>query len=325
MSPPNPPLWVRVLSGVFAVGASWWLVRTDAVRTVFGPSVGALGLGVVAVFALRGTHQPLGLWPTRPWRQSFSLKWAVLPAAVGGLLIVLAGASAGVSGSVRVLLTVNRGAILAIAAGIVAAGLSFGLVRQRNYARWFALAVACAVVPALAVVLFGGDSAPATPIPSARLGVLGVLFWSVANVSQVLVTQELTFRRLLIGRPESAGVVLVLGAAVLSAVWPPMLAETVSLIDLRVIHLVLVAVVTGCLYIMSQSLLVAALYHGTYIAAMGGATQTVAPIAGEIPDAPIGAVLATGALAIALAATVVRRRGWLGDIIPQPTPDASGD
>jgi hypothetical protein len=325
LSQPDVPLWVRGLAAVLALVASWWLVHTDAIRGLLGNSVAALSLGIVAVFVIRGTHQPLGLWPGRPLRSGFSMVWAMAAAGSAAGLIALAGSNAAVTETVRRLLSENLGIVLLVMVGAVGWALGLGLVRQRRYARWYGLAVISGLTPVVVSRLLGWSALPSGSVAVPSPGLYAFLFWVVADTSRMLVTEELAFRRMLIGRPDRAGMIVVLGAAVVSAIWLPLVGPDASPIAWQLVHGLAVASVAGGLYVLSGSLLVAALYHGVYLALL---TSFVVP-AGATPalaiQAPVGTVLVTMAVAVLLVGFGARERGWIGQLVERRARDAAGD
>ncbi len=325
MSQPDSPLWVRTLAVLLALVASWWLIHTEAIHGLLGNSVAALSLGMVAVFVLRGTHQPLRLWPARPARPEFSVLWSTVPLALGAGLIIVSGASGAVSQAVRSVLVTNRGTVLVVIVGAIAWGLGVGLVRQQRYGRWYAVALASAITPLVFGWIFRGVPAPPSSEALPTLGLLGWCFWSATETSRVLVTEELTFRRMLMGHSERAGVAVVLGAAGVSAIWLLLIGQGVTLTAMQVVHALLVASVAGSLYSLSGSLLVAALYHGVYVAALMSFVSQPVDNLGLAPRAPLAAVIATGVMAAVLLGLVVRERGLLGQMVHVGAQDAAGN
>lgn len=304
MSQPDAPVWVRGVAAVLALVASWWLVHTDAIRGFLGDSVAALSLGVVAVFVLRGTRQPLGLWPRRYRRDGFSIAWAMVIGGSAAGLIALAGASPHVTATVRRLLVENPGAVLLVMAGTVALAVGVGLVRQRRYARWYWLAVIAGLTPVLLSGILGWAPISSGAAPVRIPGLLAFFFWIVADTSRVFVTEELAFRRMLIGTPDRASTTGVLAGAGVSAVWLAIIGPDAPSTGWQLVHMFAVASVSGGLYVLSRSLLVAALYHGAYRALL---TCFVFPV-GFAGQAPVGTVVITAAVAVVVLAFVTRER-----------------
>ncbi len=325
MSPPDPPVWVRGVAAVLALVASWWLIHTDAIRGLLGDSVAALSLGVVAVFVIRGTHQPLGLWPNRHRRDGFSMAWAMAAAGSAAALIALAGTSANVTETVRLLLVENPGTMLLVIAGTVALALGVGLVRQRRYARWYGLAAISGLTPVLLSAMLGWAPLSSVTAQVRTPGLLGFFFWIVADTSRVFVTEELAFRRMLIGNPDRAATIGVLAGAAASAAWLAIIGPEASSTALQLVHGFSVASVAGGLYVLSRSLLVATLYHGVYAALLTCFVFPVGSIPGSAGEPPVGTVVFTAAVAVLLVAFVARERGLIGSFRARTVHDAPRD
>lgn len=325
LSPRSSPLWIRLAAAGLALFASWWMWHTAMVRNLGGSAVAALSLGVVAVFVLRGTHQPLGLWPGRFARKRFWLPVAVAMPIVFAALIALGGASDAVSDVARAVVTENRGAVVLVIAGGIAWAFGVGLVRQRPYATWYGTALLCAAVPVMAGWLTGWDPVPGQTEGGVTVGIAGLVFWGAAETARVLVSEELAFRRMLIGAPERGGVLLIVGAAVVAAAWVPVVFGDAPLLSPVVFHGFLVAIVSGGLYVLSRSLMVAALYHGIYLAAL--VSFTIGMVDGRLlyaPAAPTASIIATAVIAASVSAVVGRRCGWIGQLVEEQS-HAAGD
>ena len=137
---------------------------------------------------------------------------------------------------------------------------AFGKVHpsQRHYAQWYGLAAACGLTPVVVSGLLGWSVSPSGAEPVAAPGFYAFLFWVAADTSRVLVTEELAFRRMLIGRPDRAGTIVILGAALVSAIWVPLVGPDASPTAWQLVHGLATASVAGGLYVLSRSLLVAA-------------------------------------------------------------------
>ena len=149
-------------------------------------------------------------------------------------------------------------------------------------------------------------------------------FFFVAGSAAALVTQELAFRRILIGQAGDAGLAVVLIAAVVLGVWHATVPDPVGGTLTVVLNGTLHGVVLGSLYSLSRSLLVPAVYHGAATAGMRAfdlGSEGVIP--GGVPIY-VGMV-ATGVVAAILAYHVQRRSGFMGLLTRPQVPDAPSD
>ena len=321
MSQRELPLWARGVAAVLMVVASWWLVHTEAVTRAMGSSVGVLGLGVVAASIIRGLGVKLGLWPDAERRERF-LPWVVV-AVAAGFAVPLALSRP--TSSLELLQAVDRGVWLLVVAGVVAWGFSVALVYQRRYLLWFAVAAGAAVLPYL-VALVAGEAAQVCLLSAGSEGselfcdislLRGGFFLASIHTAGALVTYELGFRRLLIGAADGAGLVIVLGAATVAMGWMALIGPAIPGLHGYGWIFGLGAVCAGSLYVLSQSLLVSALYTGLVPALHLGLLH-----ARDIVGETTGTALAFGGLvtwlhlgvAAALSAVVVRRNGVLGGL-----------
>jgi hypothetical protein len=305
---------------VLLLVASWWLLQTDSTLGIVGPSIALVGLAVVAASILRGMHVPLGLWPEGPWRARFSL-WIVAAVALGFALVVVATDPEAES----LTRPIDRGMFLIVMTGVAAWGFAWAFVRQRGALAWYGVAFGAALVPVVVgivvIAIQGRDST--TCLLSARgdlcdaSAVEALGFTLAVHVAAVLVTLELTFRRLLVGQPERAGLVLILVAAALFGAWTRLIGAEGFVLGPPVWLGTLSAVGAGCAYALSRSLLVSSVYtasvfagyqalvHGVPRLPEGGTELTA--FGWTYPLVHLGIVV-VGAVAVA------RRRGLLTGI-----------
>jgi hypothetical protein len=315
------PLWAKGVAAALLVISSWWLLQTDTLREVAGPGIAVLSLGVVSGSILLGMHVPVGLWPNGPWRARFSSSVIVIVALVFAAFFVLfdPGESLGDAYDPAMLLTT--------VIGVVAWGLAFTMVRQRPYIPWFAVAIGAALIPAAATVVRTALlDAPArlcllTAVPvvdgtsceAPAFQTFGFLVAAIAPAA--LLTVELTFRRLLIGQPERAGLLLVVIAAAAYGVWLALVAPVAPGIAMPWWLGAAAAVGAGALFVLSGSLLVSAVYTATTFAAYEALVRAT-PGGTALPELAQRweygtAIVLIGAV---LAGIVYRRHGTLAGV-----------
>ena len=323
MSPRDLPVWSRGAAVLLVLIAAWYAPRSDALVTLAGHSSLALGAGVVATSLLLGMRLPLDLWPQQPERERFSLPFALLLAVVMGGLIVMSRSS-GIPGY---LAEFDRGLLVAIVVGGTAWALGWGKIRQRAFLGWYGVAAAVGLVPLIAKII--AATLEQGGLPPVELGTffqVGV-FSLVAGAAGALVTQELAFRRVMIGQAGDAGLALVLISALAFGAWlavapdPPggaLHAATLGTLQ---------GVVLGSLYTLSRSLLVPALYHGVSTAGLRAFDLASVPVEGTASsnDYVMAGMAATGIVAAMLAYRVSRRSGFIGLLKRRHTTDASSD
>ncbi len=319
MSQRDLPLWARGLAAALLIIASWWLVETDTLRGAVGDSIALVSLGIVTVSILQGMHLPLGLWPEGPWRPRFSKSVVVAVAVAFGLCFVVFD-----PGSDALFENIDTGVFVLVVLGVVGWGFSWAFVRQRSFAPWYAIGIAVALVPLVGglvgLALRTGEPAHLC-LWAVREGTDGSVcgapalrtfgFMTAVCAASSLVTLELTFRRLLIGEPGRAGLVLVVAAAIPYGLWILLVAPNMPGLDAPVWLGIIGAMVAGSLYALSRSLLVSALYSGAVFAGYEALVRAV-------PEGADGTIVlgwefaALHALAaVALMAWVHQRRGML--------------
>jgi hypothetical protein len=332
------PLWARGATAGLVLFAAWWLLSTDVLRTAVGESLGLLCLGVISVFTLRGMHLPLSVWPDGPWRHHFSVIAVIGVAIAFAVLILIAGPNQPQELTARL----DRGMIALVVIGAVFWGFAFGFVKQSPFLPWYIAAVFIALLPSIVSLVFGGGAAPtggsmcvwnageigqngSTEV--CRTAVLpSLLFLVPVGAAAKLVTEELAFRRVLIGQPGSAGLAQVVCSSVVAAVWFALLTwMDVSGSDSVVLG-GLGALTAGCLYALSGSLLVSALYSAVFSASYWSLrlshTESITDAGRAVPASLWASAVAVGAV---VAVLLVRRNGLLGNHNVQGERDASGD
>jgi hypothetical protein len=315
------PLWARVVAALLLLVASWWLVHTDAVRDVAGDTIAVLALGIIAASILRGMHLPLGLWPAGPWRSHFSNTAMVGVALAFGGCVVAFAPSETLGGQL------DPAMFITVVVGVIAWGIAWAMVRQHPYRWWYGIAVGLGLVPLL-VGLLGTALPGGTPLclvvvapveqgTACEAPALQTLVFLIAVVSPMaLVTLEIAFRRLLIGQPHQAGLLLVLAAAAVHAGWLALVAPGTPAIGIPWWIGGGVAVGAGALFSLSRSVLVSSVYTGVALASYEALVRATPVIPGT-DGAPVeGWPYRSAALlvAILLAALVQRRCGVLTGI-----------
>ena len=269
------PLWARGVAAILLVIAGWWLLHTETLHGVTGDAIAPLSLGIVAGFILRGMHLPLGLWPNGPWRKEFSTVMLLVVALVFGALIVATRPSR--SPELTGLLT--PGMFVVVVAGVLAWGIALAYVQQRNFFEWYVVAAVAGLAPwlvAVAGLMVGGGGDATFCLLSTQGGpeaagcsttaVDALVFLTVIGVAAGLVTFELAFRRLLIGHPDHAGLVLVLASAAVALLWWLAVAPSLSGVTAPWWLVTLGAIGAGSVYVLSGTLLVASVYTAVVMA-----------------------------------------------------------
>ncbi len=322
MSPRDLPLWARAAAAGLLIVASWWLVRTETIRVAVGGSAALLSLGIVAGFILRGMHLPLDLWPRGAWRSSFATAAVVAIALAFAVPLVLTRPAR----VAELVVLLDRGVVAMVTVGVIVWGFAWAFVRQRPYAGWYAIGTAAALAPLLVAALWlrvGGDAVLSNPLPWGDV-VQVVVFAGVTGTAVSLVTEELAFRRLLIGEPTQAGLVVVVVAAAAAAAWHLVIGGSVGA-GARAVWLgaAVAAFVVGPVYVLSKSLLVSALCNALIIGGLY-ALDLVNPVGVAAADGWRAAVagvmrpalLTEAVLAAVLLALVARRNGVLTGLRP---------
>ncbi len=322
MPPRELPLWARAVASALLLFASWWLLETETLRGLVGYAIAPLSLGVVAAFILQGMHLPLGLWPNGPWRDRFSMGTVVAVAAVFAALILAARPYR----LPELAAELEPGMAVLIVVGVVAWGFAWAFVHQRRFLPWYGAAAAAALIPfmlAVFALLVRGESnlcvLSTTGAEGATCGatvIEALVFLTAVGSAAGLVTSELAFRRLLVGHPDRAGLVLVLGAALIATLWTLLVTAESRLFEAPWWLSALAAAGAGSLYVLSGSLLVAALYSGLTFAGFE-ALRVATPTMEGAPPVVVGwEYTAAHAIAIVmLCLFVARRKGILRGIV----------
>ena len=323
MSPRDLPLWARGAALLLVWIAAWYVPRSESLATTVGFSSLELSAGVVAVSLLLGMRLPLDLWPQQPERDGFSLRLAVAVAAVMGVVILLARSSE----VPAVLAETDRGLLVAIVVGGTAWALACGRIQQRIYLRWYSIAAGVAVLALLARVTAVAMQPTGWPAIHWTTFFQLAAFFFVAAAAAALVTQELAFRRILIGQAGDAGLAVVLIAAVAFGVWHALALDPGGGMLIAAANGTLHGVVLGSLYSLSRSRLGPAVYHGAATAGLRAfELASVAPEGATVSGGPaVVSMVVTGAVAAILAFQVNRRSGFMGLLTRRQVPDAPSD
>ncbi|MFQ6045311.1 MAG: hypothetical protein ACE5PT_02995 [Gemmatimonadales bacterium] len=307
-------LWARGAAVPLLILASWWAGRTEALRNLAGESIAVAALGVVAVFILRGMNLPLGLWPEGPIRRKLDVKVVALVALMFVLLVVAPHPEA-YPGLEAIL---DPTALAVASVGVGALAVSAGLVEQWPVGRWYGIAAGAALLPvAVGLALAPGSTdlcvfsaGPGSGCEAALVPALS--FGAAVAVPMTFVTEELAFRRMLLGRGAGAGLALVLGAALAASLWWALAWRGAWSVGPW--FWALGAVAAGGLYALSGSLIVSAWYSGLLLAGQFALRMGLA--GGSAADAGAGradwAVLGTQVtIAVGFCAWVYRENGLM--------------
>ena len=300
----------------------WWVVHTEGLTAIVGHSIGVMAVGVLAASVIRGIGAPIGLWPEGDFRERFVPWFVVGVAAAFGL--AMAFSRIGLApGAMRLM---DIGVWVIVISGVLAWGFVVAFVPQRSYGLWFGIAVVLAVAPYAIGAAASDIGAEACLVAiaedatsrSCEISVVrGMLFFVPASIAGALVTYELGFRRLLIGDPETAGVVLVIVSALVATAWAWIVGGDISGLASNAWVLGATALGAGCLYVLSGSLLVSSVYTGSVVGthlAFGLATRlefaanpSMLGMRGSLAWLHLG-------VGVALLVVVGRRRGILGGL-----------
>ena len=305
MSQHDLPVWARVLSLPLMIGATWYVERLDTVVGLVGESLPLVTVGVVGATMILGMRAPLNLWPPGPSRRKFSLNLGFLPGIVLSVLILL---SIGTDAP-RMATEFDRGALVLTVIGGASWAVAVAMTEQLHYLKWYGAAVLVAIVPELLAYV-------ATP----RLGLAqssafefgAYAFFAGTAISGFLVTQELAFRRVIVGDPARAGVLALLGSAGAYGLWHAAAVPGAGPWLLHVTAGMATGLAGGALFVLSESLLVSAVYFGLHWAAErtffwgDGAVES-----GQVPpEMTWTAILLTLVAGCVMGWLVYRKNGW---------------
>jgi len=226
------------------------LPRLAAVRQLAGGTAVPLAAGVCALIALLAARLPLGF----SWGPAGSERAA--PEVARGFAVGAACAAAliwqGNDALLARLWRDDRAASLALLAGVAAWGGAVAATRHRALVRWYGAAAAAALLPVILLVVVLRPVVPASGFAAA------FIFFLVADTTVALVTEELAFRRALVGPPESAGLGALALMAVVFGLWhavqPGYGGDPLG----TLLGTALGGFVAGCVYVLSRSLTAAA-------------------------------------------------------------------
>jgi len=316
------PVWARVGTALLVLVGSWFAPRSDLIARWVGDAVLPVTAGIIAVSVLLGMRLPLDLWPNQPQRERFSILAAVLVSLVFGAMVLLSG-PVGAAG--EFLDSAGPGAHLVVVAGGVGWALGWGNTQQLPFSRWYGLAFALGIIPVAAGVLSlllrdGG-------VPAFEVGVLlrETAFFLTVGTCAALLTQELAFRRLLIGQSGDAGLLTVVLSAAIFGVWHAMAPSPQGELSRAVISASVEGLVLGSVYILSRSLLVPALLHGVSTGVSRGLQFSAGPEAGLADRMWVAQTTTAAVVAVVLGVIVARRSGLFGTLQLRPAVDAAGD
>jgi hypothetical protein len=322
LSPRDLPLWARGATAALLLIAGWYVSHSEGLAGVVGYSTLDLSAGVVAAFLLLGMRLPPDVWPQHPLREPFSLPWALAAAVVmAGLILV-----ARWSGVPALVADGDKGLLVAVVVGGAVWAVAWGRIRQEAYLPWYGWAAAAALAPLAAriVVMLASRE-----LPSLQWGTLLQVgaFFLVVGSTVALVTQELAFRRVLIGQAGDAGLAVVLISAALFGAWAAVAPDLPGGALQSAVSAGLHGIVLGSLYLLSRSLLVPALYQGVSTAAARAFDIAALPVEGATPYDGRGLVgmVVTGCIAAFMAYQVGRRSGFMGLLTRRHLPDAVSD
>ena len=310
LSPRDPPLWTRGVAIGLLLFASWWLFDTEPIRDLVGNSIGALCLGAIALSILQGMHLPLGVWPDGPWRKQFSVP-AVIGVAIVLSAMILISKVASLDSFVEQL---DFGTAVAVVGGTVALGFGLGMVKQRRYLKWYGIASLLGILPSACGFAVGAHFAQ-TELSSTMV-LPSLIFLTAIGTASKLVTEEIAFRRLLIGVTDGSGLLIVLVSCLVSLAWYAILARSGIGGAGAVLIGTMGALSAGCLYVLSRSLVVSAIFSAVYSAGFSSiaVTSLAADTAGTLDGVSITMWIAAFVVCVGLAVVTVRKHGFVGNL-----------
>jgi len=320
----DPPVWARGVAAAFLLVASWWLLNTNSIRGLVGESIGALCIGVIAASILQGMHLPLAIWSEGPWRKRFAAP-AVIGTAIGLAALILIARIANIDTMVDQL---DLGTGILCVIGAVGLGFGVGFVRQRTYLAWYGFALALGIVPFLSdLVVTSFNTADRTvPLcllsaPSSENGCTiavlpSAIFLTAVGVASKLVTEELAFRRLLIGAAARAGISSILFSSLVALAWYLVLSRSGVGTTGSVVAGAVGALSAGCIYVLSKSLVASAIFSAAFAASNISAAAANAPVGTPAEGWVVSLtyLVAASVVSLLLCSVVFRKHGFLGNL-----------
>ena len=294
-SSPDLSRRARLALAALLLLSAWGLPRVEFLGS-FGGTLVPLAAGALAAAFLAAGRLPLGLWPDTALRPVPEVSRGV---AVG-CLIASALVVDGNAARAAALGSVDPAALVALLVGSAAWAAIAARSRQRPLVRWYLAAAAAALGPMLLVVLALRPQLSTGPFLAATI------FFLAADGVVLLVTEELGFRRALLGNPAGVRLPELVFVAIVFGGWHALQPAYGATPAWTLVGTAVGGFVTGCLYALSGSLSVAAIYHALHNAplkALGG----VPVAAGQGGLAGALGLAGTGALALGLGWMVWRR------------------
>jgi hypothetical protein len=217
---------------------------------------------------------------------------------------------------------------ISVVIGTVALGFGVGFVRQRTYLAWYGMALLLGILPFVSELIVTSMSAGDRTVPlcplSVPVGLDGcnlawfpsLIFMTAVGTASKLVTEEIAFRRLLIGGAEGSGLASILFSSLIALAWYLVLSRSGVGETGYVVAGALGAVSAGCIYVLSRSLAASALFSAVYAA--GNVTLALATTPGgaiaEVEAVSLTTISVASAMSLLLAAAVGRKYGFLGNL-----------
>src|SRR5256712_6379224 len=245
----------RIALAASLVITAWGLPRLPLVQRLAGGTAVPVGGGAGALGALLAARLPLGFGWGRPRSARLvpdvARGFAVGAVCAAGLLF---------HDNAARLADVwhdDRAASVALLAGAAAWGAAVATTRQRTLWHWYAAAAGAALLPGAAVIALLRPSAPS--------GFLApFVFFLIADTTVALATEELAFRRALVGPPESARLSALVLMAVRFGLGPAVQPGYYRAPPGSFLGAALGGVVPGGIFALSRSLTLAAVHHGLH-------------------------------------------------------------